>query len=83
MSAREAIVPSFIDRGAVPLKFVSAEQVGHHNETVAAKGVGVRRDFVGKSRHSKIPITALFLQYAMRARNSQNSALNVTRSAPA
>ena len=61
---------SLIDGRAVPLELVGAEQIGHHDEPVAPEGSGIRRDFIGKCRHSRILITALFLQHAMRARNS-------------
>src|ERR1700722_8634954 len=67
---------SLIDGRAVPLELVGAEQIGHHDEPVAPEGGGVGRDFVGKSRHSRILITALFLQYAIRARNSQRKEQN-------
>ena len=81
----EALAPRhrFIDGGAVTLEFVHVEQVGHHDETVAPELHGIRCDFVRQGRNAGIHDPALLLQHATRARHSQNSALKLTRSAPA
>src|SRR5579872_4207792 len=49
----EALAPRhrFIDRRAVALEFIGAEQIGYHDEAIALELGSVRRNFFDQSRH--------------------------------